>query len=208
MTVRPSAGAFLVVGCLTGSALLVASGPHAFGPPAEAPERVALSADSPDAGDLDRRLAAITAQSRAKDELVRDLIAGKSSFRDVTAKFMAMNADSPGHLITLRGRFPGLTDEQVAARNVLEAVELFAGVPADEKSALARLDGDFTREYGPLQPPDSGRMVAGATGRGSGRIDRRQLGPKAVWRALSRSAKAVRPGADRPGGTGDARPPQ
>jgi hypothetical protein len=82
-----------------------------------------------------------------KDRLVADLIAGRSTLAEVTGEFLDLNRDRPGYLTALQANFPGQTDEERTARNVLFYVSHHVGhlSPADRAEVKARLESELAR---------------------------------------------------------------
>jgi hypothetical protein len=82
-----------------------------------------------------------------KDRLVAELIAGRTTLADVTEEFVALNRDRPGYTTTIRATYPGQTDEERTARNVLGYVSQRMGdlPPARQAEVMARLESEFAR---------------------------------------------------------------
>lgn len=58
-----------------------------------------------------------------KDGLIAELIAGRKSLAQVSARFLALNRERPEYLDVIRATYPGSTDEERTARNVIGYVE-------------------------------------------------------------------------------------
>jgi len=56
---------------------------------------------------------------RAKETLVEGLIAGRSTLAEVTSQFTALNQPYPEYMRMILVTYPGATDEEKAARNVI-----------------------------------------------------------------------------------------
>ena len=98
--------------------------------------------------DLDRQVAVMTERIQTKELLIRDLVEGKTTLREVAEKFHRMNAEFPACMSVIRARYPDMTDEERMARNVLEFVHL-QDLPADQLKAVeARLGGEFYQVFG------------------------------------------------------------
>jgi hypothetical protein len=54
-----------------------------------------------------------------KEAVVRDVIDGRTTLADATAQFMALNEPYPANLRMIRETYPGSTDEEKTARNVI-----------------------------------------------------------------------------------------
>ncbi len=81
-----------------------------------------------------------------KELLIIQLIEGQLSLGDVTDAFLRINQDLHSCLRAVRDNFPGTTDEEKHARNVISFA--VSRVPPDQKKALqARLDGEFDQLY-------------------------------------------------------------
>lgn len=79
-----------------------------------------------------------------KEGIVTDLIAGRTTLADATARFVELNASRPHYLAALRDAYPGATDYEKFARNVISFA--VARVPAHQRSELSgRLEGELRR---------------------------------------------------------------
>jgi len=58
----------------------------------------------------------------AKEHLVRELIAGRSTLADTAAAFLTLTRCNPETLTAVRVNYPGSTDEECFARNVMHFV--------------------------------------------------------------------------------------
>ena len=77
-----------------------------------------------------------------KEAIVNDLIAGRTTLADATARFVALNAARPQYLHALREAYPGTTDDEMFARNVISFA--VARVPVSQRSELSsRLEGEL-----------------------------------------------------------------
>jgi hypothetical protein len=56
----------------------------------------------------------------AKEAVVRELIAGRVTLPEATARFMALNQSHPEYLRMIRENYPGSSDEEKTARNVID----------------------------------------------------------------------------------------
>ena len=93
-----------------------------------------------DAIDLDLRR-----QIQVKEALLTELLEGRATLADVSAQFLAMNMNSPASMSVIRREYPGATDEEKSAYNVLTfaQAELGRGCPDRKATVLARLDAEF-----------------------------------------------------------------
>ena len=55
----------------------------------------------------------------AKEAVVRELIAGRTDLARATAEFVALNQPNPEYMRVIRETFPGSSDEEKMARNVI-----------------------------------------------------------------------------------------
>ena len=107
----------------------------------------------------DPAVALVAGHIRAKNELIRGVIAGRVTIRQATDRFLALNAEFPATVTALRDRYPGLSDREMTARNVLDFVRE-EHLPADDRRAVeARLSEEYVREFGPGYPsaPEAAR---------------------------------------------------
>jgi hypothetical protein len=70
-----------------------------------------------------------------KDAIIVDLIAGRVTLAEATEHFTALNADRPRYLAALREVYPGATDQEKFARNVISFV--VARVEPHERAAIS-----------------------------------------------------------------------
>lgn len=77
-----------------------------------------------------------------KESLVAELIAGRAALADVTAQFTEMNATRPAYVAAIRESFPGATDEEKAARNVIYYA-LARATAAEHDAVARRLDAEL-----------------------------------------------------------------
>ena len=84
-----------------------------------------------------------------KNELIAELIAGRTTFPEVTQKFLVMNQSHPEYMTSIRAAYPGDTDEEKTAQNVLGYVraELEQETPARRAEVLARLRVQYEAAY-------------------------------------------------------------
>lgn len=95
--------------------------------------------------ELDQENAQIIDRIAAKEGLISQLLSGHTTLAATTAQFMALNETYPEYLSVIRRSYPGATDEEKMAWNVLE----FSSPRLTDQSAwqrlalLARLQGEF-----------------------------------------------------------------
>lgn len=83
----------------------------------------------------------------AKDELVSALIEGRLMLVQVVAEFHRLNGEDEAVLSVVRQCYPGATDEEKVARNVLHFVSL-RDLPAGLRTRVqARLEREFVEAY-------------------------------------------------------------
>lgn len=88
-----------------------------------------------DDNDVLRRIA-------VKEGIVSALIAGRLTLTEATERFAELNAARPAYLPTLRTAYPGDTDQEKFARNVISFA--LPRVPPHERAALsARLEAEL-----------------------------------------------------------------
>jgi hypothetical protein len=77
-----------------------------------------------------------------KEGIIADLIAGRSTLAEATDRFTELNAARPEYVQSLRESFPGTTDQEKFARNVISFALSRAALP--ERAALSsRLEGEL-----------------------------------------------------------------
>lgn len=77
-----------------------------------------------------------------KESIITTLITRRITLAEATAQFTELNSARPDYASTLRNTFPGDTDLEKAARNVIAFA--LPRVPSDEREALsARLEAEL-----------------------------------------------------------------
>ncbi len=86
-------------------------------------------------------------QIEVKDTLIDELIAGQTTLAEVTSQFMILNRSQPVSAFLVRRDYPGATDEEKTARNVISyaTAELSKGCPDRKEEVLAHLEAEFER---------------------------------------------------------------
>jgi hypothetical protein len=96
-------------------------------------------------GEIQQRIA-------LKEVLIADLIEGRATLAEVTAQFMALNECSPGCVSVIRKTFPGQTDQEKTARNVIDYVRARISDPVQRAQVLVRLEGELARMTETAEP--------------------------------------------------------
>lgn len=80
-----------------------------------------------------------------KESLIHQLIAGRTTLEEVTTQFLMMNQCRPGYMAVIRASYPGDSDEERTARNVIgyATVELSGASETERAEVLTRLEGEF-----------------------------------------------------------------
>ena len=88
-------------------------------------------------------------QIQIKEVLLGELIEGRAALADVATQFLAMNRNSPASMGVIRKEYPGETDEEKSAYNVITfaRAELSRGCPDRKAEVLARLSAEFEALY-------------------------------------------------------------
>lgn len=86
-------------------------------------------------------------QIEIKDTLIDELIAGETTLSEVTSQFLIMNRNQPTSMSLVQRDYPGATDEEKTARNVISfaTAELSKGCPDRKAEVLAHLEAEFER---------------------------------------------------------------
>lgn len=94
-----------------------------------------------------------------KNQLIAELIAGRTTLDEVTQKFLVMNQSHSEYMSSIRAAYPGDTDEEKTAHNVLGYIraELEREPPARRAEVFGRLRAQFEAAY----PVGSGACVPG-----------------------------------------------
>src|SRR5436305_5683334 len=64
-------------------------------------------------------MATVLARMAVKEALAADLVAGRATLADVSARFLALNGPEPGYMAEIRRRHPARSDEESQALNVI-----------------------------------------------------------------------------------------
>lgn len=87
----------------------------------------------------------LTRQIEVKDRLVGELLAGRTTLACAAEQFLAMGRHDPVWMAVIRRDYPGRTDAERAARNVIAYAT--SGLPEDgparSAEVLARLEAEF-----------------------------------------------------------------
>jgi len=80
-----------------------------------------------------------------KEALVADLIAGRTTLAAVTDEFLVLNQGRPEYMLIIRASYPGETDEEKTAHNVIGYVtrELAPYPPETRAEVLHRLQTEL-----------------------------------------------------------------
>lgn len=101
-----------------------------------------LRATTEESGRLDAEDGDVRHRIAVKETLVAELIAGRASLDEVTDRFVALDATRPANLAAVRDKFPGDTDHEKMARNVIAYA--LPRATAHQRAALAhRLDTEL-----------------------------------------------------------------
>lgn len=71
-----------------------------------------------------------------KEAIVKELIAGHTTLAETTDRFAEMNANRPQALAVIRLAYPGATDQEKTARNVISYA--LGRTPVADRAALSR----------------------------------------------------------------------
>ncbi len=105
--------------------------------------RADLTETSAEARELAVRDDSVMRRIAIKEELITDLIAGRASLADVSARFLELNADEPGYLDVLCATVPGDSDAERAARNVIDYTGPRISSPAARADLRIRLEAEL-----------------------------------------------------------------
>jgi hypothetical protein len=113
----------------------------------------ALEAELRAGEDMGRRLSeqdeGVRRRIVVKDAIVGELIAGRVTLARATERFAALNAGQPEYMEAIRASFPGETDHEKCARNVIAFARM--RVPPDQRDAVeARLEAQLHEMTGAL----------------------------------------------------------
>lgn len=154
MARRPFSGWMFGIGTAAATALLLLSHPGgltaALRTAASGPVAPTEDATSDEMGryEMDLAITAVHERMQLREVLAGELIAGRVTLPSVAARFAQLNEANPGMLPALEAKYPGATDEALAAASVLESVE-DQDLSADERdTVLPCLEEEFRQRYG------------------------------------------------------------
>jgi len=71
-----------------------------------------------------------------KETLIDELLAGRATLTETTEKFMTLNSTRPQYMAVIRASYPGETDQEKMAQNVISFV--LTRAPAERQDAVVR----------------------------------------------------------------------
>jgi hypothetical protein len=92
---------------------------------------------------LERELDMIRHRIEIKERLVAALIEGRATLAEVAAQFLALDQDQEAWMLMLRAKFPGGTDEEKIARNVIQYTLAKLADPFAKERVAWRLRTEF-----------------------------------------------------------------
>jgi hypothetical protein len=78
-----------------------------------------------------------------KEALIADLIGGRATLAGVAADFRELDRANPAHMQVIRANFPGATDEERMARNVIRYALNRVADPGERENLRLRLEGEL-----------------------------------------------------------------
>jgi hypothetical protein len=97
-------------------------------------------------------VALIQKNLEAKDEVAREVIAGRMTLAEAAARFRTIDASRPPHLPVHLDVVPGSSDEERICRQVIAYVENNLEGRPDRDAVLARLEADLRRHLEVKKP--------------------------------------------------------
>jgi hypothetical protein len=116
--------------------------------PADGPSVIAEVEPDEHGRELTARQRTVAGRIAYKEALITELIEGRATLADIAAEFLRLNRESPSALAAVRTQFPGETDEEKHAHNVIGFVQIRNLPKARTAELLARLDREFEAAYG------------------------------------------------------------
>jgi len=84
-----------------------------------------------------------------KDVLITELIEGRATLPEVTSQFLVLNESHPEYMAVIRADYPGRTDQEKAARNVIGHVRARVTNPVERARGLGRLQAELEQMTDP-----------------------------------------------------------
>lgn len=78
-----------------------------------------------------------------KEAVIDDLVAGRTTLAEATARFTDLNQSQPNYMTMIHLGYPGSTDEEKMARNVMGYALARAEEPAECERLAHRLDAEL-----------------------------------------------------------------
>lgn len=97
---------------------------------------------------LEAQTAAVASRIQIKEALIEELIHNRTSLAEVASRFHAMNLDNPTSNIVLESRYPGFSDEERAALNVIDFVRLREMPRTQKREVVQRILKDYQKLFG------------------------------------------------------------
>lgn len=118
----------------------------------EAQLKARLAALGEETGDMDAHAATVRSRLAVKYALAGDLVAGRVTLAAAAARFHDLNRDVPEYMDVIRAKFPGRTDEESQARNVVEFALAGVGDPGEQARVRGRLAAEFRTLFPDARP--------------------------------------------------------
>ncbi len=112
-------------------------------------DRVQIKEEQELGNHLDIVKSEIVRRIEIKDALIAELISGRTTLVEVTKQFLILNQSRPEYMTVIRASFPGSTDEEKTAHNVIGYIrgELSHASPVHQSQVLTRLKIEFGIVY-------------------------------------------------------------
>lgn len=130
-------------------AAIILSDPNA-GWQGESTSAAAVAESDPtEAGGEDAKAREVNAlRTDYKEKLIQHLIDGNVTLEAVAEEFLTMNRESPATLVTIRGMYPDVSDEEAAALNVINYLLQRSRTIANAKAVQARVGREYREKFG------------------------------------------------------------
>ncbi|MCZ2340513.1 MAG: hypothetical protein LC104_01795 [Bacteroidales bacterium] len=90
---------------------------------------------------------AVNNRIQIKDAIIDELILGRATLAEAILRFKVLNHETPSALSILEMRYPNLSEEERAARSVLDFVALREMSYRDRDAVMARLQAEYKQHF-------------------------------------------------------------
>jgi hypothetical protein len=110
--------------------------------------RSAMARGKIDSAHYDATIVNLADRLALKDQIIAELVEGRTTLADATRQFMAINSSSDATRAAVEDNYRGATYEEKAARNVIEFVKSYLSTAPAPSNTPQRIEGQFRAVFG------------------------------------------------------------